>query len=120
MDDRHVIEITAWLMQSGLKGMSEADLLAGFCERCRANGMPIERSVAVDGYAPSDLRGACVPLGRVGSTSSAFRTMASPARAISRKTGFAPLSTIWKSRTRTRCGGAFIVAIPPISIFWTS
>lgn len=47
MDDRHVIEITAWLMQSGLKGMSEADLLSGFCERCRANGMPIERSVAV-------------------------------------------------------------------------
>jgi len=47
VDDRHVIEITAWLMQSGLKGVAEADLLAGFCERCRVNGLPIERSVAV-------------------------------------------------------------------------
>jgi adenylate cyclase len=47
LDDRHVIEITAWLMQSGLKGMSEVDLLSGFCERCRANGVPVERSVAV-------------------------------------------------------------------------
>ncbi len=47
MDDRHVIEITTWLMQSGLKGVAEADLLAGFCERCRANGLPVERSVAV-------------------------------------------------------------------------
>ena len=47
VDDRHLIEITAWLMQSGLKGVAEADLLAGFCERCRAIGLPIERSVAV-------------------------------------------------------------------------
>ncbi len=47
MDDRHVIEITAWLMQCGLKGLSEADLLAGFCERCRTHGLAIERSVAV-------------------------------------------------------------------------
>jgi adenylate cyclase len=47
VDDRHVIGITAWLMQSGLKGMSEADLLDGFCERCVANGLPIGRSVAV-------------------------------------------------------------------------
>ncbi len=47
MDDSHVIEITAWLMQSGLKGLAEADLLAGFCERCGQYGLPIERSVAV-------------------------------------------------------------------------
>ncbi|MDM9629828.1 adenylate/guanylate cyclase domain-containing protein [Rhizobium sp. S152] len=47
MDDRHVIETTAWLMQSGLKGVPEADLLAGFCERCNANGLAVERSVAV-------------------------------------------------------------------------
>jgi adenylate cyclase len=47
VDDRHVIEITTWLMQSGLKGLSEADLLDGFCERCVANGLPIGRSVAV-------------------------------------------------------------------------
>jgi adenylate cyclase len=47
VDDRHVIEITAWLMQSGLKGMSEADLLDGFCEHCVENGLPIGRSVAV-------------------------------------------------------------------------
>jgi adenylate cyclase len=47
VDDRHVIDITAWLMQSGLKGVSEADLLAGFCERCSACGLPIERAAAV-------------------------------------------------------------------------
>jgi adenylate cyclase len=47
VDDRHVKEITAWLMQAGLKGAPEADLLAGFCERCRASGLPIERAAAV-------------------------------------------------------------------------
>jgi adenylate cyclase len=47
VDDRHVIDITAWLMQSGLKGVSEADLLGGFCERCSVAGLPIERSSAV-------------------------------------------------------------------------
>jgi adenylate cyclase len=47
VDDAHVKDITTWLMQSGLKGLSEADLLAGFCERCNDGGLLIERASAV-------------------------------------------------------------------------
>jgi adenylate cyclase len=47
VEDRRVMDITAWLMQSGLKGMSETDLLDGFCEACVANGLPIDRAAIV-------------------------------------------------------------------------
>lgn len=47
MDDHHVKDITAWLMQAGLTGLAEADLLAGFCERCNGAGLPVERAAAV-------------------------------------------------------------------------
>ncbi|NLS06891.1 adenylate/guanylate cyclase domain-containing protein [Rhizobium sp. P32RR-XVIII] len=47
MDDSHVKEITTWLMQAGLMGLPEADLLAGFCERCNAGGLQVERASAV-------------------------------------------------------------------------
>ncbi|MBX5193512.1 hypothetical protein HJB86_32280 [Rhizobium sp. NZLR3b] len=47
MDDRHVKEITDWLMQAGLMGVAEAGLLAGFCERCNRFGLPVERATAV-------------------------------------------------------------------------
>jgi adenylate cyclase len=42
-----VAQLTAWLMQSGIEGMPETDLLAGFCVRCAASGVPVERSSAV-------------------------------------------------------------------------
>ncbi|MBB3318372.1 adenylate cyclase [Rhizobium sp. BK181] len=45
--DNRVAELTAWLMQSGIEGMPEADLLAGFCVRCAASGVPVERASAV-------------------------------------------------------------------------
>ena len=47
MDDHHAKNITNWLIQSGLKGLPEEDLLAGFCERCNAGGLQIDRASAV-------------------------------------------------------------------------
>jgi adenylate cyclase len=47
VDDHHAKNITNWLMQSGLKGLPEEDLLAGFCERCNAGGLQIDRASAV-------------------------------------------------------------------------
>ncbi|AUW42594.1 adenylate/guanylate cyclase domain-containing protein [Rhizobium leguminosarum] len=37
----------AWLMQSGIEGMTEADLLSGFCTRCAVSRVPVERASAV-------------------------------------------------------------------------
>lgn len=47
MDYEHVKQITDWLMQSGLRGLPEEDLLAGFCERCNAGGLQIDRASAL-------------------------------------------------------------------------
>src|SRR5260370_658063 len=37
-------EITAWLMQAGLAGVSENAIVDGFCERCVAAGIPVGRA----------------------------------------------------------------------------
>ncbi|MCS3450034.1 adenylate cyclase [Bradyrhizobium elkanii] len=34
-----------WLVRQGLTGLPENDLLRGFCERCRAAGMPLSRAI---------------------------------------------------------------------------
>jgi adenylate cyclase len=47
MKDNRVAELTTWLMQSGIERMPETDLLAGFCVRCAASGVPVERTSAV-------------------------------------------------------------------------
>ncbi|WFU08058.1 adenylate/guanylate cyclase domain-containing protein [Rhizobium sp. CB3090] len=47
MNDKDIGEIASWLMQSGLKGMGEADLLAGFCEACRERGLNVDRAMAL-------------------------------------------------------------------------
>lgn len=47
MKTKQIAELTAWLMQAGLEGMPEIDLLAGFCVRCAASGVPVERASAV-------------------------------------------------------------------------
>ena len=38
-------ELSAWLMQAGLAGTAETDIVSGFCERCVAGGLPLARTV---------------------------------------------------------------------------
>ncbi|MGO6777711.1 hypothetical protein GR223_01105 [Rhizobium leguminosarum] len=47
MKNNRVAKLIAWLMQSGIEGMPEADLLSGFCTRCAASRVPVERASAV-------------------------------------------------------------------------
>ncbi len=47
MDKAEINRITAWVVQRGLVGMAEADLLRGFCEECRQAGLALSIAVAV-------------------------------------------------------------------------
>jgi adenylate cyclase len=40
-------DLAAWIIEAGLAGLSEIDLLRGFCERLAAAGMPLDRATAV-------------------------------------------------------------------------
>lgn len=39
------LRLTNWLVSQGLTGLPENDLLRGFCERCRAAGLPLSRGL---------------------------------------------------------------------------
>ena len=39
------VQLSAWLTQAGLAGAGEAEILAGFCERCVAAGIPLARGL---------------------------------------------------------------------------
>jgi adenylate cyclase len=53
MNDAIFADITAWLAEAGLSAASEVDVLAGFCERAVAAGMPVGRAhVFVDTLHP--------------------------------------------------------------------
>ncbi|MCA1453404.1 adenylate/guanylate cyclase domain-containing protein [Bradyrhizobium sp. BRP22] len=39
------LRLMNWLVSQGLTGLSENDLLRGFCERCRAGGIPLSRGL---------------------------------------------------------------------------
>jgi adenylate cyclase len=47
MHGSDIERITAWLIERGLGGAAEADMLAGFCERCCEAGLPLSRAVAL-------------------------------------------------------------------------
>ncbi|MFK0162083.1 adenylate/guanylate cyclase domain-containing protein [Rhizobium sp. NPDC090279] len=47
MDAKDIGEIASWLMQAGLKGMTEVDILSGFCEQCRLHGLNLDRAMAL-------------------------------------------------------------------------
>lgn len=47
MDGRAIEAISAWVVDAGLAGMSEVDLLHGFCARATAAGIPLCRGVVV-------------------------------------------------------------------------
>ena len=40
------IDLMNWLVSQGLTGLSEPDLIRGFCERCRAGGLDLSRGLA--------------------------------------------------------------------------
>jgi adenylate cyclase len=39
------LELMSWLVGQGLTGLPEPDLMRGFCERCRAGGLDLSRSL---------------------------------------------------------------------------
>ena len=45
-----VSDPAAWVMEAGLTGASELDLLRGFCERVVATGVPITRARILVGH----------------------------------------------------------------------
>jgi len=45
MDEAALIEVSAWLTQAGLAGTPETEIVAGFCERCVAAGLPLGRAI---------------------------------------------------------------------------
>ena len=47
MRSDEVDSIAAWLVNSGLAGYSETDLLHGFCERCRKAGIDLSRAITI-------------------------------------------------------------------------
>ena len=40
------IDLMNWLVNQGLTGLPEPDLIRGFCERCRAGGLDLSRGLA--------------------------------------------------------------------------
>ena len=53
MDEGLLNELPAWLTEAGLAGASEADIVAGFCDRCVAAGIPLGRAhVFIDTLHP--------------------------------------------------------------------
>ncbi|MEA2625408.1 MAG: adenylate cyclase [Candidatus Binatota bacterium] len=47
MNESDLEAIGAWVVEGGLGGMLEAELLAGFCERCRGTGLELSGAIAV-------------------------------------------------------------------------
>jgi len=47
MNDFEVDEVAAWLTKAGLAGMPEAELMRGFCEKCRSISLDLSTAVAV-------------------------------------------------------------------------
>ena len=53
MDLKPRIQLMNWLVSQGLTGLPEHDLLRGFCERCRAQGLDLSRgTVFIDTLHP--------------------------------------------------------------------
>jgi len=53
MNEAFFAELSAWLTQAGLAGISETDIVSGFCERCVVAGLPLARTtVLIDTLHP--------------------------------------------------------------------
>ncbi len=54
MDDDQFSELSTWITKAGLEGQSESAILAGFCEREVARGLPLARAlVLIDTLHPN-------------------------------------------------------------------
>lgn len=47
MQEDDIVAVSAWLVEQGLAGASEPDLLHGFCQRCRLAGLDLSRAMAL-------------------------------------------------------------------------
>ena len=47
MNEAIFAELSEWLTQAGLAGMSETDIVCGFCDRCVAAGFPLARALVL-------------------------------------------------------------------------
>ncbi|HEY3794887.1 MAG TPA: adenylate/guanylate cyclase domain-containing protein, partial [Bradyrhizobium sp.] len=45
MDLAPRLKLMNWLVSQGLTGLAENDLVRGFCERCRAEGLDLSRGL---------------------------------------------------------------------------
>src|SRR5258708_35922181 len=53
MNEKFFTELSAWLTLAGLAGTAESDIVSGFCDRCVAAGLPLDRSqVFIDTLHP--------------------------------------------------------------------
>jgi adenylate cyclase len=53
MDNNQWVDLTAWISEAGLAGLSEGAILTGFCERAWAIGLPLARAnVVIDTLHP--------------------------------------------------------------------
>ena len=44
MNETSFIALSAWVTQAGLAGTSESNIVSGFCDRCVAAGLPLDRA----------------------------------------------------------------------------
>ena len=47
MKDQAIGDIVLWMSDEGIRGLKEQDLLAGFCDRCHAAGVHIDRALGL-------------------------------------------------------------------------
>ncbi|MDQ0322542.1 adenylate cyclase [Pararhizobium capsulatum DSM 1112] len=47
MNAEDITSISNWLVNKGLRGLDEMDIVNGFCQRCRAAGLNIDRGLAL-------------------------------------------------------------------------
>ncbi len=47
MNEAFYGELSAWLVQAGLAGEPEPDIVSGFCDRCVAQGLPLARAMVL-------------------------------------------------------------------------
>ncbi|MCA1441377.1 adenylate/guanylate cyclase domain-containing protein [Ensifer sp. IC4062] len=47
MNDQQIRQLILWISEQGIRGSEEPELLAGFCERCRQAGLPLERALGL-------------------------------------------------------------------------
>ena len=78
------LQLMNWLVSQGLTGMPENDLIRGFCERCRAEGLELSRGTRLHRHAAPDFRGPRFSLERFETNESEISNTARPMRAMPR------------------------------------